>query len=300
MKADKSVAEMIHCAESCNEIEYEYAMHSYWNFRLRKRPGHPSPMHWCDRSDICATHSFGTLIGYDHAEKEWSRGLSEGPMQEMMKKMHAALIEKYPELEGKNLQGQCGMHQVATSVIEIAEDGLSARASFYTPGIMADNTTVRGYQSGCFMWERYGTDWVYDPDTADWGTFHNQVAEDFSADLDCENPAAVSYRDLMETGIIVNTMMSPMMPKGIDIPGPTHMAYSPVQAPQYNPLPPEPYDTLNHTEWYIPKPGNGANYIRVFEKEGVVLEDVLKKAFAGGPGPDVDGQDGPGGPEGAK
>ena len=36
----------------------------------------------------------------------------------------------------------------------------------------------------------------------------------------------------------------------------------------------------------------------VFEKEGVVLEDVLKKAFAGGPGPDVDGQDGPGGPRG--
>lgn len=292
MKGKMTVSEMIHRAEGCNEIEYEYAMHSYWNFRLRERPGHLSPMHWCKRDDICATHSFGTLVSYDHAEIEWNNGLRTGPMRERLMQMHARLRELYPELDGKNLEGQCGMHQVATSVIEIAEDGLSARASFYTPGIMADNTSMRGHQSGCFMWERYGTDWIYDPEAADWGTFHNQVAEDFSADLDCENPAAVAYESLMETGLRINTMMGPMKPKGIDIPGPSHMPYSPVQVPQYNALPPEPYDTIEHTGWYIPKPGNGKAYIKVFDKEGVDVDEVLKKAFSGpGPGSDADKKD---------
>ena len=262
--------------ESCNEIEFEYSMHSYWNFRLRVRPGHPSPMHWCKRDDMAAAHCFGALIGYDHAEVGWSGGLNKGKMAEMKKRRFAQLIEKYPELEGKNLEGQCGMHQVGTSVIEIAEDGLSGRASFYTPGIMADNTNFSGHQSGCFMWERYGTDWIYDPEEADWGTFHNQVAEDFSSDLDCENPARSAYEELMKTGITINDMMGPMKPQGIDVQGPSHIAYSPVQVPQY--------DTMNHTDWYIPHPGDGKLYVKVMDIEGVDPEEVVKKFFAR-PGP---------------
>lgn len=287
-----NTAELIHWAESCNEIEYEYSMHSYWNFRLRVRPDHVSPMHWCKRDDIVAAHCFGALIGYDHAELGWSAGLRSGPMYEMLLRRFAELRKKYPELENKNLEGQCGMHQVCTSVIEVAEDGLSARASFYTPGIMADNTNGTGFQSGCFMWERYGTDWIYDPERADWGTWHNQVAEDFSSDLDCENPASATYEQLMRTGVTINDMMGPTKPSGIDIQGPSHIAYSPVQVPQYTAQPPMPYDTISHTSQYIPYPGDGKLYVKVMDIEGVDTEEVVKKAFQR-PGPPPGDDNGP-------
>lgn len=190
------------------------------------------------------------------------------------------MLKMYPQLEPtieEGNVGRIGLHSIASSIIEVAEDGMSARASFYTPGIMGSPATKDGGQFASIMWERYGTDWVFE--NGEWCTIHNLVAEDFTYDMDHINYARDAWEALMETGIIGSRLMGDMKPRGIDIRGPGHMNYSPVQVPQYNAVWPEPYDTLNHSEWYVCKPGDGKAYTVVFEKEGVDYKQALLRWF---------------------
>lgn len=283
MNKELTLEQMVHWGETCNEIEYEYAVHSYYNFKYRSlggRPGKRSPMNWVDGDEIIGSHSFGGMVGYEHAEINWGGGRKDpeetAKRTEMMKK---GTLEMYPMLEDIydiGTIGSVGLHSVATGVFEVAEDGMSARASFYTPGIMAGNAGRTGMQDGCIMWERYGTDWLFVGGA--WKTIHNQVAEDFTEDMDHLNYADEAWKALQETGIIAGRLMY-IAPEGIDIRGPAHMNYSPVQVPQYTCMPPEPYECLSRSEWYIARPNDGSLYTTVFPIENFDALDALSRWF---------------------
>lgn len=310
MKRNLTLEQMVHWGEACNEIEYEYSIHSYYNFKYRSiggRPGKTSPMNWADTENIVGSHSFGGMVGYENAEIGWGGGRKD-PEETARRneRMKRDTLKQYPMLADvydMGTVGSVGLHSVATSVFEVAEDGMSARASFYTPGIMAGNTGRDGMQDGSIMWERYGTDWVFE--NGAWVTLHNHVAEDFTEDMDHINYAAEAWVALMETGICAARLMH-VRPEGIGIRGPAHMNYSPVQVPQYTLLPPEPYETLSRSEWYVARPGDGTLYSTVFEVEDFDPLKALTRWFGapmGGPlvaelggGSGGSGGFGPGGP----
>ena len=63
----------IHWAESAQDIEREWAEHVFWH-STEDRPGFTSSYRWSHSPECCATHTFGTLVGYDSCEKEWRSG----------------------------------------------------------------------------------------------------------------------------------------------------------------------------------------------------------------------------------
>lgn len=292
MKRNLTFEQMIHWGETCNEIEYEYSIHSYYHIKCRGlagRPGKTSAMNWADTENIVGSHTFGGMIGYEHAETNWGGGRKDPEeVARQNAKAKQDMLEQYPMLEDiydMGAIGSVGLHSVATGVFEVAEDGMSARASFYTPGFMANNTGRRGgtKQDCCIMWERYGTDWVFE--NGAWKTIHNHVAEDFTEDMDHMNYAEEAWNALLETGICAGRLMY-IRPAGVDIRGPAHMNYSPVQVPQYNLLPPEPYECLSRSEWYVARPGDGTLYSTVFEIEDFDPLKALTRWFGppfGGP-----------------
>ncbi len=264
MNYDLSLEQKIHACEAFLDIECEWSTHVFYH-AIEDRPGYTSTYNWSHRPDCCATHGFGCLIGYDRCEVEWRTGIYEGTDAEL-----PLMRELYPEIEDNDDYFGFAVHNLASSVIEVAEDGKSARSFFVTPGMMGRPSTPQGNMMFMVMWERYGQDWVFedgDDKTGEWRLLHNMVGEEFTLMLDGTNYAQEEYRHLMATGQIICPMMSQDSPRNIQIPGPTHYDINPVQLRQFEPSCPKAYRSYEETEHYIPPRGTGYRVIQVFDPE---------------------------------
>ena len=68
--------------------------------------------------------------------------------------------------------GQLLLHVTTTAIIEIAEDGKTAKGYWYSPGMIAESG-----QSGNTIWEAYGVDFVKEGD--EWKMWHLHMFTDF-------------------------------------------------------------------------------------------------------------------------
>lgn len=254
----------IHWAESAQDIEREWAEHVFWH-STEDRPGFTSSYRWSHSPECCATHTFGTLVGYDSCEKEWRSGIYEGYDEDYDER-----IPLYPEMSKYDRGlGMC-VHGICSGVIEIADDGLSARSSFITPGVAGNPSDETGHKHYSMMWERYGQDWIFedgDFKTGEFRILHNRVGYDFAFTYDGKNCAEEAYRSLMDSGMILVGMLSQTSPRNIDIPGPTHLRMSAVQVPQKDPDCPKPFACWAESETYIPAPGDNIKFRKVFTKK---------------------------------
>ena len=228
MNYNMSMEQKIHSCEAFIDIEREWSTHVFYH-AIEDRPGFTSTYRWSHREDCAGTHGFGCLVGYDRCEVEWRTGIYEGTDMEL-----PIMRELYPDLEDNDDYFGFAVHNLCSSVIEVAEDGMSARSSFYTPGLIGRPSTPKGNVMLFIMWERYGQDWVFED-----GDF--------------------------KTGEIVCPMMSQESPRNIEILGPTHFDLSLAQLRQFEPSCPKPYKTFDETEHYIPPQGTGYRVIRVFD-----------------------------------
>ena len=60
--------------------------------------------------------------------------------------------------------------RLATDIIEVAGDGRTARAYFYTPGAISSTLNLSRKREGMWMWERYGIEYAKDED-GNWKLF---------------------------------------------------------------------------------------------------------------------------------
>ena len=277
MKRNLTTHQKIQFAKASNCIESEYALHCYYH-STEERPDSPySSVLWSKRHDeISSAHGFGGLIGWDHCVIGWSNG-----MEIMSHKMYDMIKVQYPEVEdmvAKNAQdyyfigGGTVMHAIASPVIEMAEDGENASATFYTPGILFADLSPSGFKRGGMMWERYGQNWVYEDD--EWRVLHNQVMLDFNVGMATGNPGREQWEAMKNSGWIWNGMM-PGPPLEKDRKGPANMDYWPVIPPQRTVMPPEPYKTYADGYEYIPLDGDGIGQYRVpdFPDNGIPEDD---------------------------
>ena len=266
MKKQMTLEEKIHVAEAYQEIESEYGLHEYCHANGDKRKGSTCPVNWSVKrpNEIVATHGFGGMISADHADKNWTGGIK---LQHAGKR--AAVAAVYPECWEMDecVLAEMVMHTVCSCVIEVAEDGLSARAAFYTPGLIYSNINPDKKRWGHWLWERYGVDWLYED--GKWLYFSNLVQPDIMGNLDDTNFARSGWDRLLNTGMIfgVNHEHNPK----VDIPGTSHYGLSPVQTQQWHAVPPAPYRTIDWSERYIPKPGNDLERIIVFDHPNPIL-----------------------------
>lgn len=83
--------------------------------------------------------------------------------------------------------GEMFMHTLTTPVIEIAEDGQTAQAMWYTPGFGTGTGPGAGpdaQASGQWMYERYAIDFI--KEDGEWKIWHFFVGTDFSFDAGTE------------------------------------------------------------------------------------------------------------------
>ena len=237
--------ERIRNADASQQVEKVKAKHAYLHGRA-DATGEWSVI-W-SRSDDCSwAHAFGRMRGFDQVYHG-----SVGDYDMMCMQNWLDLYKVYPEVTGKDPRPlmECSVHTLVTDVIEVAEDGMSARGCFITPGVIHSRLTPDGEKYCMIPWERYGSDFVLED--GKWVYLHEQVCPDIPGALDFTNWAAEEYKRLTqpEAKGLQPEGGSGGTPPPVTDPGPLHAPYSLLRKPA-NTVPwPEPYETLDDDNTY--------------------------------------------------
>jgi hypothetical protein len=244
MKKHLSLSQRIHNAVGSQEVENVKARHTYYHGRA-DATGEWGNI-WSHSKESSWAHAFGRMRGFDQV---WYGSVTQ--YDKMAMENWLGLYEKYPEVGGKDPRPlmEASVHTLVTDVIEVADDGMSARGSFITPGVIHSVLTPEGKKYCNVMWERYGSDFVLED--GEWKYLHEHVCPDIMGELDMIDWAAEDYARI--------TAPNPEPPKSptlgtppVSDPGPLHFPYSVLQTPQ-NTVPwPEPYATLDENNTYTP------------------------------------------------
>ena len=250
MKKDLSLSQRIHNLNGCQEAENLKAVHCYthgrgWSYE-----------EWAfiwSRSKHCSwAHGFGRMRGFDQV---WYGSVTE--WNKMICQKYLRTYKVYPEISAYDMRAllDCPIHCLASGVVEAAEDGMSVRTAYMTPGVIYNMLNEDQRKYCLFRYERYGADFVYEEGR--WKYLHEQVCPDIKCEVDSGNWGTDAYREYL------NVKSGSAKTEGIDDeadnnpppcadPGPLHFEYSPVQ-PIQNTVPyPVPYRTLDNDNTYTP------------------------------------------------
>lgn len=267
--SDLSLELRIQRAEGGLEAENLHAQHAYTHASTRCKE--EWDLIWSRQDDISWAHTFGRMRGFDQvwynsvATYNW-RGISN----------YVNIFEQIPEAtyltDFRNLS-EVAMHTLATDIIEVAEDGQTARGFFLTPGVLFCACNNNGKYWGGSMWERYGSDFRYED--GEWKYLHEQVCEDLASDFDYGNIGSDKYEWLLhpelrpagpggpppepEEGLKANEVDvdeygTPKIRKLLKLadPGPLHFAWDVLQPVQDTVPWPVPYETMDDVHTYTP------------------------------------------------
>ncbi len=244
MNRNLSLEQRIHNAEACQTVEEYKARHAYLHGAGYSRE--EWDLMWLDSPNTTWAHQFGRMVGFE--EVYWN---SVYHMDKQIVTDKLTMMENYPELQGHDLRSVCagGCHALASDVIEVADDGLSARASYLTPGTLMGPIGMDGKsRGGIWLWERYGSEFAYVD--GKWQWFHEQVCPDIAGDYDKGNWAHDRYLDYLQRDLNIGELGG--RPAMLTEPGLFHADYSIVQPVQDTVHPPVPYATLDDENTYSP------------------------------------------------
>jgi hypothetical protein len=154
-------------------------------------------------------------------------------------------------LYGHNWKGtfSASCHVLASPVIEIADDGESARSFYLTPGTMMNVIGFSGGRNGMWLWERYGSEFVYVDGR--WWWFHEQVCPDLCDAYDHKNWAHDKYQLYVDGKLNVGQCSAPPTSGCSDV-RQAHNDVSIIQTVQDTVPAPEPYAHLDEEHTYSP------------------------------------------------
>ena len=152
------------------------------------------------------------------------------------------MIKMYPEIEkldkneslwiGSNL-----MHMLTTPVIEVAGDGKTAKAVWYSPGFIT--IAVAGKLRPSWFFERYAVDFIKEDE--EWKIWHQRVMTDFRTSYD---------KSWVETSTQRMGSPAPRPRSNLIQRDNPYEEYSPLTIPRYEPGPPKPYETFDDVGRY--------------------------------------------------
>lgn len=188
--------------------------------------------------DISWGFNFGYQVGQDTLRKFFHIGDTSAEQRNLDQ-----LIKTYPQIENKPENyavGSYGVHALLSPIIEVAEDGKTAKGFWHTFGPMINMRD--GEPIGRMAWEKYGVDFI--KEDGQWRLWHVMVYTDFTIDM------GQSVADKLAAA--ANT---PPPPAGAPRPGDTstspapYSEWSPTRVPINVPLP-VPYKTFSETFSY--------------------------------------------------
>jgi hypothetical protein len=252
MRDGMTTHEKIRNAAACQQVENLHARHCY--LHCAGRNVEEVDNYWIDSDKVSWGHAFGKWTGWQGVKFGWGSSLERQGYGAYLE-----LTQVWPQVTGLDPRPlyEAAMHTLATDIIEVAEDGQTARAYFYTPGAISSTLNTDRKREGMWMWERYGIEYAVDED-GDWKLFTIQVCPDLMLPMDSSNPAADSLISIRrhdappEFGRGGNQVLGcggPIAPI-VDEQEPVHAPWSLVQTVQ-DPVPwPEPYTTYHYNRSY--------------------------------------------------
>jgi hypothetical protein len=199
---------------------------------------------WTKDFPLTWAHNFGQMNSLENYTACYADA------QEANAAAYYALLEPvYPEVSAvkdRRALIEEAMHLLVSPVIEVAEDGLTAKGLWYTPGCIFSTLTPRKNREGMWIWERYGADFVLEDGR--WVYRNLKVCCDIAGLMDepgwglSPEPQGPPPDEDGENG-------PPPEPGGqaVAVPGPLHYNLSPTQIPQDRPKIPVPYRTFDET-----------------------------------------------------
>lgn len=248
-----TLSERIDRAEGAVECEKVMARHCYY---------HAAGIHreefyelWSERSDITWAHGFGQMGDRDEYYENYILGQETNTWQG-----YKRLWNVYPEVKGAigstrrmmdyRAFNEEAMHLLTTPIIEVAEDGQSAQALWYTPGLIFSTLNPEKALEGIWMWERYAADFV--KEKGEWLYLNLRVCPDVMAPMDHVRwtdarggpPPAPEGAD----GDGASPPGPPQM--ALKIPGPLYRDWFETRVPSNDPPMPLPYKTQKDIKLY--------------------------------------------------
>ena len=195
MKTHLTLSQRIHNAEGIQAAEYLHARHTYLHATsyCKEEWGE----FWDTSEEASWGHLFGVMCGFDEVWYNSVASYDTGGFQGFN-----GLYKQHPEISWFDARSmrEISMHTLATDIIEAADDGKTVRASFLTPGILVFALNANHHFRGLTLWERYGSDFVYDEEEDQWLYLHEQVCPDMGGPMDVCNPGMDAYNKLMGIG----------------------------------------------------------------------------------------------------
>jgi len=226
------------------------SLHVYWHASGIHREEYQQ--YWSKREDITWAHGSGQM------GNRWTYWQNYVLSQEVKTfTTFKNVMAVYPEVkEAANYRaiGEYSNHFLSSPIIEVAEDGLSAKGLFYTPGYIAGFATVNGKVRCGSLSERYGADFIFED--GKWVYLNLRVCPDIGGDANGGGFGEPREMPQMpppdQQGGDKKAPAPPQDPVSApwDIPGPIYRNWSATQVPQYMPPMPLPYKTLSETFLY--------------------------------------------------
>jgi hypothetical protein len=238
--AELSLEEKVQKTLDFIEIQNIFAMHVY----IMSDPTDEMDRIWSKkRDDICFSQSWGIWVGQESV-KNYYRTRSKEERQKSLdakRKWHPDI----PDDVKYAAAGDMGFHMLTTPLIEIAEDGNTAKGMWYTPGFGTNFDSNTGKWNASWMYEKYAIDFV--KEDGKWKIWHFCVYRDFSTPYNKSWVEASEEKRLADTGVQSQSRNSDLPPAENNNEYSTRRVWS-------IPKPPEPYRTFSETFSYGPTP----------------------------------------------
>lgn len=249
-----TLSERIHRANAAVECEKVMSLHVYWHAAGIHRQ--EIEQYWTKSDECTWAHNFGQMgdkANYTHNYAD--------NQEKDTREVFDAVAKVYPEVLDEfwvpDYRAICeeAMHFTVSPVMEVAEDGKTAKGLWYTPGCIFSTLNPQQEREGTWIWERYGADFVYEDGR--WLYKNLKVCCDMAGGMDAPNwplvgrggpPPAEEAPEGEEGGEV-----APPPPGGgmsITHPGPLHFETTATQLPQERPFIPVPHKTFSETYNY--------------------------------------------------
>lgn len=258
MNRNLNLSQRIHNAAITQEVENAMGRH-VWN-HAHGLSCEDFGNNWSKREDIVWGHGWGRCCSH---RTSWFANVTG--YDSMSYHVYVKMHPKYPQIGGidpRPLMGVC-CHNTCADVIEVADDGKSARAIFVTPGFIFVPLNPDGHPRSLYLWERYGLEVI--EEDGEWKFLQIHVCPDIINSTDATDWAHENYIaavDPAKATVFSDDAAEDHVPYECEDPGPIHNFVGPFQTVQDTCPWPEPYDTLE------PKDGRNPVHFRWIDKEG--------------------------------
>lgn len=186
MEKDLTLAQRIHNINGAVEAEQIHALHQFYIANARAREEFTRL--WSMSDQVAWGFNWGRTRGW--REVWWS---SVGRMDLSVLEGFREVVERWPEAGGRDPRGlgYYEMNELNSGVVEVAEDGMTARASWLCHGYAPMSLSADGHKNGSFTVERYGSDFIFEDGR--WKYLHEMVASDMHVPFDHKNWGRGAY-----------------------------------------------------------------------------------------------------------